>query len=35
MRRMFEAASKLPRSQQEKTAAFLEAFINQRSDGEA
>ena len=35
MRRLFEAASKLPRSQQEKIAAVLEAFVNQHSDREA
>ena len=35
MRRLFEAASKLPRSQQEKIAAVLEAFVNQHSDHEA
>ncbi len=34
MRRLFEAASKLPRSQQEKIAAALEAFVNQHSDRE-
>jgi len=34
MRRMFEAASKLPRSQQEKIAAVIEAFVNQHSDRE-
>jgi len=32
MRKLFEAASKLPRSQQEKIAATLETFVNQRSD---
>jgi transcriptional regulator with XRE-family HTH domain len=32
MRRLFEQASKLPRSQQEKIAAVLEAFINQHSE---
>jgi transcriptional regulator with XRE-family HTH domain len=32
MRRLFEAASKLPRSQQEKIAAVLEAFIAQHSE---
>src|SRR5262245_29403576 len=32
MRRLFEAASKLPRSQQEKIAALIEAFVNQHSD---
>jgi len=36
MRRLFEAASKLPRSQQEKIAAVLEAFVTtQHSDREA
>jgi hypothetical protein len=35
MRRMFEAASRLPCSQQEKIAAILEAFVNQRSYREA
>jgi len=35
MRRLFEQASKLPRSQQEKIAAVLEAFVNQHSDREA
>jgi hypothetical protein len=35
MRRLFEAASKLPRSQQEKIAAVIEAFVNQRSGREA
>jgi transcriptional regulator with XRE-family HTH domain len=35
MLRLFEAASKLPRSQQEKIAAVLEAFVNQRSYREA
>lgn len=34
MRRPFEAALKLPRSQQEKSAAALEAFVNQHSDRE-
>jgi hypothetical protein len=34
MRRLFEAASKLPRSQQEKIAAVIEAFVNQHSDRE-
>ena len=34
MRRLFEAASKLPRSQQEKIAAVIEAFVNQHSDSE-
>jgi len=34
MRCLFEAASKLPRSQQEKIAAALEAFVNQHSDRE-
>jgi len=31
MRRLFEAASKLPRSQQEKLTAVLEAFVNQHA----
>jgi len=31
MRRLFEAASQLPRSQQEKLAAVLEAFVNQHA----
>jgi hypothetical protein len=35
MRRLFEQTSKLPRSQQEKIAAVLETFVNQRSDREA
>jgi Na+-transporting methylmalonyl-CoA/oxaloacetate decarboxylase gamma subunit len=35
MRRLFEAASKLPRSQQEKIAAVIEASVNQHSDSEA
>jgi hypothetical protein len=35
MRRLFEAASKLPRSQQDEVAAVLEAFVNQHSDREA
>jgi hypothetical protein len=34
MRRQFEAASKLPRSQQEKIAAVIESFVNQHSDRE-
>jgi hypothetical protein len=34
MRRLFEASSKLPRSQQEKIAAVIEAFVNQHSDRE-
>jgi hypothetical protein len=34
MRRLFEQACKLPRSQQEKIAAILEAFVNQKSDHE-
>jgi Na+-transporting methylmalonyl-CoA/oxaloacetate decarboxylase gamma subunit len=34
MRRSFEAASKLQRSQQEKIAAVIEAFVNQHSDRE-
>ena len=32
MRRLFEAASKLPRSQQKKIAAVMEAFTKQSSD---
>src|SRR5215475_9711620 len=32
MRRLFEAASKLPRSQKEKIAASLEAGVKRRSD---
>jgi hypothetical protein len=35
MRRLFEQASKLPRLQQEKIAAVLEAFVNQHSGREA
>lgn len=35
MRRLFEQSSKLPRSQQEKIPAVLEAFVNQHSDLEA
>ena len=35
MRRLFEAASKLPRSQQEKIAAVLDVFVNQHSEREA
>lgn len=35
MRRLFEATSKLPSSQQEKIAAVLEAFVNQHSGREA
>ena len=35
LRRLFEQASKLPRSQQEKIVAVLEAFVNQHSDREA
>jgi len=35
MRRLFEQASKLPRSQQEKIAAVIEAFVNQHSDRKA
>jgi hypothetical protein len=31
MRRPFEAASQLPRSQQEKLTAVLEAFVNQHA----
>jgi hypothetical protein len=34
MHRLFEQASKLPRSQQEKIAAVIEAFVNQHSDRE-
>jgi transcriptional regulator with XRE-family HTH domain len=34
MRRLFEQASKLPRSQQEKIAAVIEAFVNRHSDRE-
>jgi len=34
MRRLFEAVSKLPRSQKEKIAAVIEAFVNQHSDRE-
>jgi hypothetical protein len=34
IRRPFEAASKLPRSQQEKIAAVIEAFLNQHSKRE-
>ena len=34
VRRLFEAASKLPRSQQEKITAVIEAFVNQHSDRE-
>ena len=34
MRRLFEAASKLPRSQPEKIAAVIEAFVNQYSKRE-
>jgi hypothetical protein len=34
MRRLFEVASKLPRSQQEKIAAVIEGFVNQHSDRE-
>jgi hypothetical protein len=33
-RRLFEAASKYPRSQQEKIAAVIEAFVNQHSERE-
>jgi transcriptional regulator with XRE-family HTH domain len=33
MRRLFEAASKLPRSQQEKVAAVLEPFIKEHAVG--
>jgi hypothetical protein len=35
MHRLYEAASKLPRSQPEKIAAAPEAFVNQRSVREA
>ena len=31
MKRLFEAASQLPRSQQQKIAAVLEAFVNQHA----
>ena len=31
MRRLFEAASKLPRGQQDKLTAVLEAFVNQHA----
>lgn len=31
MKQLFEAASQLPRSQQQKLAAVLEAFVNQHS----
>jgi Na+-transporting methylmalonyl-CoA/oxaloacetate decarboxylase gamma subunit len=34
MRHLFEAASKIPRSQQEKIAAVIEAVVNQHSDRE-
>lgn len=34
MHRLFEAASKFPRSQQEKIAAVLKAFVNRSSDRE-
>jgi transcriptional regulator with XRE-family HTH domain len=34
MRQLFEAASRLPRSQQQKIAAVLEAFVNQHSNGQ-
>ena len=34
MLRLFEQASKLPGSQQEKVAAVLDAFANQHSDSE-
>jgi hypothetical protein len=33
MRQLFEAASRLPRSQQQKIAAVLEAFIAHNSPG--
>jgi len=31
MKQLFEAASRLPRSQQQKIAAVLEAFVNQQA----
>jgi hypothetical protein len=31
MKQLFEAASQLPRSQQQKLAAVLEAFVNQHA----
>jgi len=31
MKQLFEAASRLPRSQQQKIAAVLEAFVNQHA----
>jgi hypothetical protein len=31
MKQLFEAASRLPRSQQQKLAAVLEAFVNQHA----
>jgi hypothetical protein len=31
MKQLFEAASQLPRSQQQKLAAVLEAFVNQHT----
>lgn len=35
MRKLFEAASRLPRSQQQKITAVLEAFVNQHASGKA
>ena len=35
MRRLFEAASKLPRSQQEKITAILEPFVQQHANGQS
>jgi hypothetical protein len=35
MRRLFEAVSKLPQSQQEKIAAVLKTFVNEYSDCKA
>jgi hypothetical protein len=34
MRRLFDGVPKLPRPQQEKIAAVIEAFVNQHSDRE-
>jgi len=34
MKQLFEAASRLPRSQQQKIAAVLEAFVNQHATRE-
>lgn len=34
MRQLFEAASKLPRSQQEKITAILEPFVQQHANGQ-